>query len=74
MDKLTKREIEIMSLLAQGYSDKGIADILIVSEHTIKTHKHQIYKKLNIKSEDKYNQRVLLVNKYIDTLFLRNEQ
>ena len=71
MEKLTKRECEIMQLVALGYSDKGIAEKLFITENTVKTHRHKIYDKLQIESEGKYNQRVLLVNKYIDGLFLR---
>lgn len=44
---LTNREYEIVSLLSQGLSNKKIADSLYLSEHTIKTHLQNIYKKMN---------------------------
>ncbi len=45
---LTRREIEVLQLLAEGLSNKEIADKLTVSPCTIKTHLHSIYKKLNV--------------------------
>ncbi len=45
---LTAREIQIVSRVAQGLSNKAIADHLSVSEGTIKTHLHNIYKKLDV--------------------------
>jgi len=41
----TPREIEIISYLAQGKSNKQIAKELIISEHTIDTHRKNIYRK-----------------------------
>ncbi|MFC3159318.1 regulatory protein, luxR family [Chryseobacterium arachidis] len=42
---LTKREIEILSLIAKGYSGSEISKILILSEHTIRTHRKNILTK-----------------------------
>lgn len=47
--KLTKREKEIISLIAEGKSTKEIADTLYLSELTIKTHRKNISKKLGTK-------------------------
>ncbi|WP_208638774.1 LuxR C-terminal-related transcriptional regulator [Vibrio rhodolitus] len=47
---LTKREKEIMRLLGQGASNQQIADELFVSENTVKTHLHNIFKKINAKN------------------------
>lgn len=47
---LTKREKEIMRLLAHGASNMDIADELFVSENTVKTHLHNIFKKINAKN------------------------
>ncbi|RNA63202.1 LuxR family transcriptional regulator [Chryseobacterium nematophagum] len=44
--KLTDRELEVLSLLARGYSAKEIADQLIISYHTVTTHRKNILKKL----------------------------
>ncbi len=46
---LSKREIEVLDLMAQGYSNQEIADKLFVSLNTAKTHISNIYSKLNVK-------------------------
>ena len=47
---LTVREIEVMSLVAQGLNNRQIADKLILSVGTVKIHVHNIYEKLGIKN------------------------
>jgi len=47
---LTKREKEIMRLLGHGASNVQIAEELFVSENTVKTHLHNIFKKINAKN------------------------
>ncbi len=46
--KLTQREQEVLTLVAQGASDKEIADRLVVSIHTVKTHIRNILAKLQM--------------------------
>jgi DNA-binding CsgD family transcriptional regulator len=48
--KLTAREIEILKLSAEGLDAKEIADKLFLSPHTVYTHRKNIMKKLNLKS------------------------
>jgi DNA-binding NarL/FixJ family response regulator len=48
--ELTKREIEVLRLLAKGYSNKEIADHLFVSTHTVISHRKNISEKTGIKS------------------------
>ena len=45
---LTAREIQIVSCVAESLSNKAIADHLSVSEGTVKTHLHNIYRKLAV--------------------------
>lgn len=47
-DPLTDRELEILSLIAQGFPNQQIADDLIVSLGTVKWHSNQIYTKLGV--------------------------
>ncbi|WP_336688560.1 MULTISPECIES: response regulator transcription factor [unclassified Chryseobacterium] len=44
---LTKRETEILSLIAKGYSGPEISKMLILSEHTVRTHRKNILAKTN---------------------------
>lgn len=48
VELLTPRETEITALILKGYTNKQIAEILILSENTIKTHTRKIYSKLNV--------------------------
>lgn len=47
-DLLTKREREILTLLENGATNAALARAMSVSEHTIKTHLYNIYKKLDV--------------------------
>lgn len=47
---LTRREIEILRLLAAGQSNRGIADRLFINETTTKTHIAHIFQKLDVTS------------------------
>lgn len=45
---LTNREMEIISLLSNGFSNQKIAEKLFVSEHTVKSHLYNIFRKINV--------------------------
>ncbi|WP_017301306.1 helix-turn-helix transcriptional regulator [Nodosilinea nodulosa] len=47
---LTPREVEVLTMLAEGLSNKAIARRLHLSEHTIKYHTSAIFAKLNVSS------------------------
>ncbi len=47
-DALTKREIEVLKLLAEGLFNKEIAYMLSISEKTVKNHVSNIFKKINV--------------------------
>jgi two-component system, NarL family, response regulator LiaR len=46
---LSKRELEVLKLMAQGLSNQEIADTLFVSHNTIKTHISNLFLKLDVK-------------------------
>ena len=46
---ITKRELEILELIANGMSNREIADKLFVSENTVKTHSSRLFDKLSAK-------------------------
>ncbi len=45
---LTQRELEIIGMLGSGASNMQIADRLFVSEHTVKSHLYNIFKKIDV--------------------------
>lgn len=47
---LTAREADVPLLLAKGYSQRGIADKLDVSDNTVRTHMRNLCRKLRIHS------------------------
>jgi NarL family two-component system response regulator LiaR len=47
--ELSKRELEILNLLAQGHSNQEIAAKLLVSLSTVKTHNQNLFEKLDVK-------------------------
>ena len=46
--RLTRRELQVVQLIAEGRSMKEIAAILAISEKTVETHRKQIMDKLDI--------------------------
>ena len=49
VENITKREIEILKLVSTGASNKDIADILVITEGTVKNHISNILGKLDVK-------------------------
>jgi DNA-binding NarL/FixJ family response regulator len=49
LDGLTERETEVLALIATGRSNGEIADDLVVSEQTVKTHVGHIFRKLELR-------------------------
>jgi two-component system response regulator DevR len=48
---LTTREVEVLKLLAEGISNQGIADKLVISVHTVRHHVQNIITKLDVHSK-----------------------
>jgi DNA-binding NarL/FixJ family response regulator len=48
MERLSKRELDVLELLSQGNTYKKVAETLNVSDETIKTHARNIYQKLQV--------------------------
>ncbi|MCQ1530001.1 response regulator [Lutispora saccharofermentans] len=50
---LTRREYEVLSLIADGMNNKDIADKLFISEKTVKNHVSSIFRKINVNDRTK---------------------
>ena len=50
LELLTKREMQVVDLIASGYSNGDIAKILVISVHTVNDHTKNIYRKLDVHS------------------------
>jgi DNA-binding NarL/FixJ family response regulator len=47
---LSRRELEVLSLVAEGLTNRDIADRLVLSEHTVNRHVANILRKLGLTS------------------------
>lgn len=45
---LSQREVDVIKLMAKGYNNRQIADILFISEHTVKVHIRNIFRKIDV--------------------------
>jgi DNA-binding NarL/FixJ family response regulator len=62
---LTRRELDVLRLLAEGRSNRGIAEALVVSEGTVKFHVNSILRKLRVAN------RAEAVSRYLRLLGMR---
>ena len=63
---LTAREREVLALIAEGRTDRGIAEALWLSPKTVETHVHTIFRKLDLPTSHAQNRRVHAVLTYLD--------
>lgn len=50
VEPLTAREQEVLTLVAQGFTNGQIADALVISKRTVRQHLNHIYAKLGVSS------------------------
>jgi DNA-binding NarL/FixJ family response regulator len=60
-NSLTKREMEVLGCMAEGYTNISIANRLHISERTVESHVNNIFGKLGLTSEANRNPRVMAV-------------
>ncbi|MDX6688569.1 MAG: hypothetical protein QOG15_26 [Solirubrobacteraceae bacterium] len=65
LDELSAREREILGLMAEGRSNAGICDQLVLSRRTIESHVRTIFLKLGLAPADDDHRRVMAVLTYL---------
>ena len=65
LDELSPRELEVLALMAEGRSNAGIADQLVVTVGAVEKHVARIFTKLRLPPTDTDNRRVLAVLAYL---------
>jgi len=65
LDALTPREREVLSLMAEGMSNAGIAGRLVVSDGAVEKHISSIFSKLDLTASETEHRRVLAVLTYL---------
>jgi DNA-binding NarL/FixJ family response regulator len=67
IDKLTKREREVLSLMAEGLSNAGIAEQIVVTVAGVERHITSIFDKLGLQQTPEQHRRVVAVLKYLQS-------
>jgi DNA-binding NarL/FixJ family response regulator len=65
LDSLTRREAEVLALIAEGRSNSGIAQELVVTVAAVERHVTSIFDKLGLHASPEAHRRVLAVLKYL---------
>jgi DNA-binding NarL/FixJ family response regulator len=65
LTRLTAREREVLSLIAEGHSNGSIAEVLVVSNGAVQKHVASIFGKLELPPDDRSHRRVLAVLSYL---------
>ncbi len=66
LDRLTKREQEVLALMAEGRSNQAIAGALYVTESAVGKHVNNIFTKLDLPPADSDHRRVLAVLQHLN--------
>lgn len=61
LDRLTCRERQVLALVAEGYSNAAIAELLHTTCRTVETHTSRIFTKLDLEATPTNHRRVLAV-------------
>jgi DNA-binding NarL/FixJ family response regulator len=65
LDELTERERQVLALMAEGLTDRGIGERLWVTPKTVETHSRHIFQKLRLPATAADNRRVHAVLTYL---------
>ncbi len=61
LNELTEREREVLALIAEGRSNQGVSEKLVLSPKTVEAHVGHIFSKLGLEETPDYHRRVLAV-------------
>jgi DNA-binding NarL/FixJ family response regulator len=65
LDELTPRDLDVLKLMAEGRSNQGIADALVVTVAAVERHVTSIFSKLGLQQAPEDHRRVLAVLQYL---------
>jgi DNA-binding NarL/FixJ family response regulator len=65
LEQLTARERDVLALMAEGRSNTGIADVLVLTPRTVETHVRNIFAKLGLQEAVANHRRVLAVLQFL---------
>jgi DNA-binding NarL/FixJ family response regulator len=68
LDELTPRERDVLAAMAEGKSNRGIAETLVVTDAAVEKHVTRIFQKLGLGPSSTEHRRVLAVLTYLDGL------
>jgi DNA-binding NarL/FixJ family response regulator len=66
LEDLTERELDVLALMAEGRSNKAIAERLFITEHTVEKHVKNIFATLRLPQSDDDHRRVLAVVTFLN--------
>jgi DNA-binding NarL/FixJ family response regulator len=66
LEDLTDRELEVLALMAEGRSNKAIAERLFITEHTVEKHVKNIFATLRLPQSEDDHRRVLAVVMFLN--------
>ncbi len=67
LDSLTKRESEVLALIAEGFSNAGVAQKLVITVAAVERHVTSIFDKLGLHRSPDQHRRVLAVLNYLQS-------
>lgn len=65
LETLSAREYEVLQLMAEGLTNRGIAERLVVTERTVEGHVANVFSKLDLADDPTGNRRVLAVLRFL---------
>jgi DNA-binding NarL/FixJ family response regulator len=65
LDHLSRRELDVLRLMAEGRSNRAIGDYLAVELKTVETHVGRVFTKLGLEEDRRENRRVLAVLAFV---------